>query len=106
MDSVEIKQNLCAVIAEIQETSGYECPPLTGATIPGRDVKEFKSEIWPYAISMLEDKTGVVVPEDENLFCDSKTKVLLSIDECVEKVMVILQKGEKRKAEVEGAVHE
>lgn len=106
MDPATVKKTLCDVIAKIQETSGLECPSLTGATIPGRDVKEFKSEVWPYAISMLEDRTGVVIPEDENLFCDSKTKVLLSIDECVERVMVILQKGEKSKAEVEGADYE
>lgn len=89
MDASNVRDSLCEVISEIQTISGLDCPPLSGGTTPVGGVKDFSSEIWPIAISMLEEKIGVEIPDDENLFYDAKTKVALTIDQCVEKVMML-----------------
>lgn len=87
MDAGKIREELCAVITEVQEISGLDCPSLSGKTRPARDVKDFTSEVWPIAISMLEDRIDIEIPDDENLFYDDKTRLVLSIDQCVQKVM-------------------
>jgi len=92
MDAAAVKNSLCEVITDIQTLSGLECPPLNGGTRPARDVKDFSSEIWPIAIAMLEEKTGVAVPEDDNLFYDPKLKAVLTIDQCVERVLLLAEK--------------
>jgi len=95
MDAAAIKNTLCKVIADIQTLSGLECPPLNGATKPARDVKDFSSEVWPVAIAMLEEKAGVAVPEDDNLFYDAESKAVLTIDQCVERVLLLAKKQPK-----------
>lgn len=93
MDEPTIRAALCEVITEIQTISGLDCPSLSGSTKPARDVKGFVSEVWPIAISMLQDKISVEIAEDENLFYDDKTRKALSIDECVQKVLPLIQKN-------------
>ncbi len=103
MDGPKIRGALCEVIAEIQSISGLDCPTLTGATKPARDVKGFVSEVWPIAISMLQDKINIEIPDDENLFYDDKAKTALSIDECVEKILPIanIKKSNEEIKEIE-----
>ena len=93
MDAAQIRDQLFAVIAEVQEISGLECPVLNGNIRPARDVKDFTSEVWPVAIAMLEERIDIQIPEDENLFYDDKAKTALSIDQCVQKVLSLHQKG-------------
>ena len=101
MDAAAVKNSLCEVISDIQTLSGLECPSLSGGTKPARDVKDFSSEVWPVAIAMLEEKTGVTVPDDDNLFYDAKSKAVLTIDQCVARVMVLATKQPKNKKQEE-----
>ncbi len=92
MNAQKIKEELCKVIIEIQSISGLDCPTLDGTTTPANDVKEFTSIVWPIAISMLEEKIEIEIPDDENLFYDDDSKRALTIDQCVEKVFSIIKK--------------
>lgn len=99
MDANAVRGSLCEVIAEIQAISGLACPALSGDTKPAIDVKDFSSEIWPIAIAMLEDKTGVAIPEDDNLFYDPKSKAVLTIDECVARVLALSKKQQQEESQ-------
>ena len=103
MDAAEVKSSLCEVIATVQELSGLECPTLDGRTRPARDVKEFSSAVWPFDIKMLEDKIDIEIPEDDNLFYDVETKIALSIDQCVERVMMLSNNQRQHKKEKEAS---
>lgn len=105
MNASKFREAVCAVIAEIQSISGLECPELNGQIKPARDVKDFRSEVWPFAISMIEDKTGISIPDEENLFYDEKARTPLSIDECVQKLIVIHEANKQEKQE-DGASNE
>jgi hypothetical protein len=86
MDSVTVKAKLIAVLKEIQEASGLECPTLTGAVRPAENLAKFNSKVWAVATSLLADQIGAAIPNDANIFINKLTKKPLSIDETAELV--------------------
>ena len=81
MNTTMLKGKLMAVLSQIQDESGLECPPLTGATQPVAALPQFDSLTWPVATSMLETETRVSIPNDLNIFIDGTTDLPRSIDE-------------------------
>ena len=97
MNAVTVQESICDAIAAVQSMSDLECPALSGSTVPARDVKDFKSEVWPIAISIIADSLKIDIPNDENLFFDDATKERLTIDQCVEKILTITKRQKKKK---------
>jgi hypothetical protein len=95
MDAAIVKENLIAVIAEIQTASGLDCPPLDGVTRPVGAVPKFDSKIWPVATTILAEKIKVPIPDDVNIFYDEATKLPRSIDEMVAYVCQLAEKQKK-----------
>jgi hypothetical protein len=87
IDSAKVKASL---IDEIQDTSGLECPTLTGAIRPAESLPKFNSKVWAVATSLLADKISAAIPNDANIFFDKAAKKALSIDETVQLVCELL----------------
>lgn len=87
-----LEEKLIAVLSQIQDESGLECPPLTGATQPADALPQFDSMTWPVATSMLETEIGVSIPDDVNIFIDETTDLPRSINEIVALVFTLLTK--------------
>ena len=98
MDPIALKEHLIAVLAEIQDDSDLDCPPLTGATKPIESLPEFDSKVWPVATTILAARIGVTIPNDVNIFVDETTKLPLSIDETTVFVCDLLKKQGEREA--------
>ena len=81
MDPTAMKENLIAVLGQIQTESELECPLLTGVTKPLEDIPQFDSKIWPIATTYLASATGATIPDDVNIFVDKTTKQPHSIDD-------------------------
>ena len=81
MDPNRMKEILIDALRETQDESDQECPPITGATKPTEELPAFDSKVWPVAISILVEKTGVTIPDDMNIFIDEATKEARSVDE-------------------------
>ena len=47
MNCAEVKEELIAVLRQVQNDSGLKCPTLTGVTKPVEDIPKFDSMIWP-----------------------------------------------------------
>jgi hypothetical protein len=90
MDSATVKAGLIDVLKEVQDTSGIECPPLTGALRPVESLPKFNSKVWAVATSLLADKIGAAIPNDANIFFNKVTKKALSIDETAQLVCELL----------------
>lgn len=94
MDVAFVKENLIAVLADIQAQSGLECPPLSGSIRPVESLPKFNSKIWAVATSLLADKIGAAIPNDANIFVNKNTKQFLTIDEASELVCHLVSKQE------------
>lgn len=81
MDSVTVKDNLIALLKQIQADSGLECPPLTGVARPVEDLPKFDSKVWPVATTLLATAIDATIPNDVNIFIDETAKLPRSIDE-------------------------
>ena len=92
MNTTMLEEKLIAVLSQIQDESGLECPPLTGATQPVDALPQFDSITWPVATSMLETETGVSIPDDVNIFIDETTNLPRSVDEIVAFVLALATK--------------
>ena len=68
---------------------GETCPNIDGSIKPAKDIKGFKSEIWPATAALIAEKLGGEIPPEENIFYDDASKQALSIDECVEKILSV-----------------
>jgi hypothetical protein len=86
MDRATVKAQLIAVLTEVQETSGFECPTLIGALRPIESLPKFNSKVWAVATSLLADRIDAMIPNDANIFINKLTKKPLSIDETAELV--------------------
>jgi len=95
MDRETICNAIKSVIVEVQDMSGHDCPQIEGSTRPARDIEKFNSEIWPAATAMISEKIGKNIPPEENIFYDEKTCEELTLDECVQRVIVIITKEEE-----------
>ena len=89
MDANFVKEKLCGVIQEIQSLSKLPCPDLEGNLTPATELEGFSSKVWPLAAGMLAIQIGKIIPDDENLFYDADTMVMLTIDECIAKVLAL-----------------
>ena len=98
MDPVTLKDTLIAVLGQIQADSGLECPALTGATKPVKDLPKFDSKVWPVATTILATEIGAMIPNDVNIFVDESTKLPRSIDETAAFVCALLEKQRQNEA--------
>ena len=92
MDSATVKTKLIAVLREVQELSGLECPTLTGTVRPVDSLSKFNSKVWAVATSLLADQIDIAIPNDANIFIDKLTKKPLSIDEAAELVCELIDR--------------
>jgi hypothetical protein len=90
MDSATVKAKLIAVLKEVQDTSGLECPTLTGALRPVESLPKFNSKVWAIATSLLADQIGATIPNEANIFISKLTKKPLSIDETAQLVCALV----------------
>ena len=95
MDKMTVKAAVIAVLEEIQNTSGFECPAMTGMTVPVLDLPGFKSVLWPTAIDMISDSIDFEIPNDANIFITKSGGKRMSIDEITEFVIGLAMKGQK-----------
>jgi len=98
MDPVALKDELIAILRQIQVDSGLECPPLTGATKPVENIPKFDSKVWPVATTILAIEIGASIPNDVNIFVDETTKLPRSIDEIAAFVCNLLKKQSEKEA--------
>lgn len=98
MDPATLKEQLIAIIGQIQTNSGLECPPLTGATKPAENVPQFDSKVWAAAITILATEIGKPIPNDINIFVDEMTKLPRSIDETAAFVCELLKEQTEKEA--------
>jgi hypothetical protein len=100
MDPAAVKEQLIAVITQIQVDSGLDCPILTGSTRPVGGVSKFDSKIWPVATTILATAIGVKIANDVNLFVNDDTKMPRSIDETAAFVCRLLAKQDEEESAV------
>ena len=98
MDFAELKENLIAVLGQIQADSGLDCPPLTGTIKPIEDLPKFDSKVWPAATTILATKIDATIPNDVNIFINETTKLPRSIDEIAVFVCDVLKKHSEQEA--------
>ena len=96
MNSAAVRDELIEIIRQIQIKSELECPVLTGDTKPVGTIPEFDSKRWPVATELLQQKVGVVIDDDINIFIDKTTKEPRTIDQIAAFVYQLWEKqGEK-----------
>lgn len=100
MDPSALKEQLIAVITQIQADSELDCPALTGSTRPVGGIPKFDSKIWPVATTILATTIGATIPDDVNIFVDTATKLPRSIDETAIFVCRLLAKQDAKEAAV------
>ncbi|WP_022693146.1 hypothetical protein [Ponticaulis koreensis] len=98
MDATKVETALKNIIAEIQNNSGLECPPLTGTLVPAEEVPQFDSKVWIAATTMLAAKIGAEIPNDENIFMDKESKKALSLSEIAATVCKIASSNDAEEA--------
>lgn len=81
MEPHTIVNKLTDVLQLIQRLSEKECPPISGNTIPTKDLPAFDSKMWPVATGMLASALGTTIPYDLNIFHDKSTKAARTIEE-------------------------
>lgn len=96
MDPAALKEQLIAIITQIQVDSGLDCPALTGSTRPVGGVPKFDSKIWPVATTILATAIGATIADDVNIFVDAATKLPRSIDETAGFVCRLLAKQDEK----------
>lgn len=94
MNSVLAKEVVCAVLREIQEKQGFECPALTGDTKPLKDIPYFTSDTSIGATGKIAKKLKIEIPPTVNLFGNESG--IFSIDKTVAVLCAIAdEQGEK-----------
>ena len=96
MEPTPVKEELLAVLRQIQADSGLDCPSLTGTTKPVENLPEFDSVVWPIATSILADKIGMTIPDDVNIFINDLTKAPHTIDEATYVICNLLKRQSDR----------
>lgn len=95
MEVGDVREKLIVVLQEIQRDSGLTCPNLTGANRPIADLPMFDSMVWPVATTLLAGALAATIPDEQNIFIDSKTKQPRSIDEIAVFVAELVQPSTK-----------
>lgn len=90
MTPTDIKKSLAEVITEIQSSSSLECPELSSSVVPANDIPSFDSKVWLVATTMLSEKIGTEIPDDENIFVDKNSNAALNISQVCELVLKIV----------------
>ena len=98
MDPAALKENLIAVLGQIQADSDLECPMLTGNIKPIEILPKFDSKVWPIATTILAIKIDATIPDDVNIFVDETTKLPRSIDETAVFICDLLRKQSEQEA--------
>ena len=86
MNSDHVRTKLIEVIEGIQTASGVPPVALTGSTCPLKDLQGFDSKIWPVAVSLLAQATGLTIPNEKNIFLSADGKERLTIDQIAAEV--------------------
>ncbi len=92
MNPDDVRDRLITVLNQAQAT--VECTPvlLTGATCPLTDVPGVDTKTLPVLITMLAEATGLIIPNDKNIFA-SPSGQPLAVDQIVAKVCSIATSG-------------
>ena len=101
MNSATVRDELIEIIRQIQIDSVHECPVLTGNTKPVSTIPEFDSKTWPVATTILEEKIGVNIDNDIDIFFDKTTKEPRTIDQIAAFVYQLWEKQGKKDAKNE-----
>ncbi len=89
MDPKIVEQALKDVIKDIQNNSGLDCPPLSGATKPSDEVPKFDSKVWIAATTLIADKLNIEIPDDQNVFVNIDTKKAMNLSEIAQFICTI-----------------
>ncbi len=84
MDPKDVCAALIAVLQEIQQESGLDCPPLDGGTVAPEAIPNFDSTVWPVATVLVAEKLGIEIPDDVHIFGGQDNKPLLTLSEASE----------------------
>ena len=89
MDPKIVEQALKAVVEDIQDNSGLDCPTLSGETKPADEVPNFDSKVWIAATTLVADKLNIDIPDDQNIFVNADTKKSMNISEIAKFICMI-----------------
>jgi hypothetical protein len=98
MDQTDVKNQLIAVLEQVQTISGEACPTLEGSLKPVESLPKFDSKVWPVAAGMLAAAIGEHIPPETNIFVDETTKQALTINQTVALVCLIIENQKKAQA--------
>ena len=98
MDPSTIRNELIAVLKNIQALSGEACPTIDDSTRPIEALPKFTSKVWPVATGMLGIALGKPLPCEVNIFVDEDTKKPLAIEQIIVIVSNILEYKKAEKA--------
>jgi acyl carrier protein len=100
MDIENVKENLFKVLEEVQELSGYECLEIDLKTKPVCDLEGFDSVIYPAVTAMIEDRLGITIPVEINIFYQEEA---LTLNQTIE---LIIELATSQIKEVKGGFNE
>lgn len=89
----EIFKEVVRALLELQEESGREGAKITGAFRPIGDLAGFDSHAGLEFTCAIEMNLKIEIPLDENLCVDDEERRAKSVDEIVDR-LVVLEKGE------------
>ena len=98
MNPITVREELIAVLRQIQVDSVLDCPPLVGDTRPVEDLPGFNSKVWPAATTILATEIGATIPNHVNIFVDETTKLPRSIHETAVFVCDVLMGQDQQEA--------
>ena len=93
MSRDEIFKQVADALAELQKESGRETTKVTGDMKPIGDLAGFDSHAGLEFTCALEQKLKIEIAFDENLCVDDDERRARSVDEIVDRV-IVLQKGD------------
>lgn len=102
--SDEARDKIVQILTKVQSQL---CPgdppkaPLTGTTIPAKEIGKFDSKVWPLAKARIARELKIDIPPKERLFVRDKG-IPVSIDELVNRVCALskIQDAKQEKSEV------
>jgi hypothetical protein len=97
MTPENVKVKLIEVFQEMQTDCGYQGQPSIGTTCPLNDLGWLDSLLWPVAITMLSTELNVDIPNDINIFLSEDGTQRLTINESVDVVCKIVNRGNEKK---------
>jgi hypothetical protein len=95
IDQEAVEHELVAAIQVCMETTGKECPPLTGDTVPFKDIKGFDSLCGVEVTVDLESKLGRDCGEDLFVAGSGKNARPRSVREVAKLVITRIKRAEK-----------